>query len=128
MESEPDQLSLLRDILALKIIVDRELLTAGEILADPYGNPAKRDALEREGVKKCGGYLLVATRLMESRLRGTVWEHQNIHEILARLPRAAIGRDKRYRFGGVRHYPVAIPWEIVDQFLTDDGEEVTDDF
>jgi hypothetical protein len=122
-------LTLLRDILALKIVVDRESLAAGEILADPYGSPAKRDALEREGIKRDGDRLLIVPNLVEAHLKHTAWDGQSTKEILVRLPGADAGRDRRCRFAGVRHYPIAIPWKIVDQFLSDDGEEgVTDGF
>ena len=139
--SEPDQTTLLRDILAIKIIVDRQMLTVGEILDNPSEVKDSREALERDGIKRCGQQLFLATTLIESKLRGTTWDGQAIGEILSRLPGAVSGRDARRRCGHVRHYGVLIPWDVVDQFLARDEHEqaeheqatrqegtVTDDF
>jgi hypothetical protein len=127
-ETESDQLALLRDILAVKIVVDRQMFTVGEILNDPYRVDGSREAMERDGLKRIGDRLFVAPRLFEARLRGSMWDGQSAGEILSRLPSAEAGRDVRIRCAGVRHYGVAIPWYIVEQFISAEDEGVTDGF
>ncbi len=120
--SEPDQVTLLRDILSMRVIVERETLTAGEILDEPFRCAGGRAALERDGLKRCGESMFVATKLVEDRLRGTRWQGRRLREILVRLPGAAAGKDVRRRCGGVVHAGVLVPWHVVEQFLTDGSE------
>ena len=126
-DTESDQLALLRDILAVKIVVNKELLTAGEILSDPHQFNGSTEALERDGLKRCGD-LFVAPRLIEARLKGGIWDGQSTREILVRLPGAEAGHHVRRRCGGVLHRGVLIPWEIVDQFIGCGTDEAGTDF
>ena len=118
--NEPDQLILLRDILALRSVVDRVILTAGEILDNPYRYSGSSEVLERDGIKRHGDKLFIAPKLVEPRLKGSAWEGQSVGEILARLPGAETGGNVRLRCASVRQYGVMVPWEIVDQIIAGD--------
>ncbi len=125
--SEPDQLVLLRDILSLKVIVDRVLVTVGEVLDNPVRISGSREVLGQNGVKRCGSRLFVSHQLVQPLLKGTDWDGQNIKEILARLPGAETGLRVRRRCGGVLHYGTLIPWPVVEQFFGGE-DEIDDDF
>lgn len=123
--AEADQVTLLRDILSIKVLVEKDLITAGEILDRGETFASGKAALERDGLKKAGKCLFVAPKPVQAKLKGTDWEGQSVAEILSRLPGAQSG--VRRRCADVRHYGVLIPWEVVAEFLGDPDEDEDDE-
>jgi len=120
-QGEPDQIQLLRDILASNIRSERpsggiQEETVAQVLnrrAAPGYERSDRGALEHKGLKivESSGrgqlLFLVSDVIQRQLLQGTRWAELRIDQILLRLPGA---QSEQQRCGGQRPRGVTVPW------------------